>query len=107
MDFNAITPITCDIIRNAIPAIRMSLNPIALASRPQPKRKPPKMTRFETGKMLDEYFQQKRLEAAKRMLLKARNTPFIVARQLGYPNFSLLFRKITGIAPNEYRHSQN
>lgn len=68
------------------------------------------LLKFETGKMLDEYFQLKRLEAAKRMLLKAGNTPFIVARQLGYPNvqyFSLLFRKITGIAPNEYRHSQN
>lgn len=68
------------------------------------------LLKFETGKTLDEYFQLKRLEAAKRMLLKARNTPAIVARQLGYPNvqyFSLLFKKITGIAPNEYRYSQN
>ncbi len=64
------------------------------------------LLKFETGKTLDEYFQLKRLEAAKRMLLKAGNTPAIVARQLGYPNvqyFSLLFKKITGIAPNEYR----
>ncbi len=68
------------------------------------------LLKFETGKTLDEYFQLKRLEAAKRMLLKARNTPAIVARQLGYPNvqyFSLLFKKITGIAPNEYRYSNN
>ncbi len=68
------------------------------------------LLKFETGKTLDEYFQLKRLEAAKRMLLKARNTPAIVARQLGYPNvqyFSLLFKKITGIAPNEYWYSNN
>lgn len=68
------------------------------------------LLKFETGKTLDEYFQMKRLEAAKRMLLKAGNTPAIVARQLGYPNvqyFSLLFKKITGIAPNEYRYSNN
>ena len=68
------------------------------------------LLKFETGKTLDEYSQLKRLEAAKRMLLKAGNTPAIVARQLGYPNvqyFSLLFKKITGIAPNEYRYSNN
>lgn len=64
------------------------------------------LLKFETGKTLDEYFQMKRLEAAKRMLLRAESTPTAVARQLGYPNvqyFSLLFKKITGIAPNEYR----
>lgn len=68
------------------------------------------LLKFETGKTLDEYFQLKRLEAAKRMLLKTENTPAIVARQLGYNSvqyFSLLFKKITGIAPNEYRCSLN
>ena len=68
------------------------------------------LLKFETGKTLDEYFQLKRLEAAKKMLLKAENTPAVVAQLLGYPNvqyFSLLFKKITGIAPNEYRCSQN
>ena len=68
------------------------------------------LLKFETGKTLDEYFQLKRLEAAKKMLLKAGNTPAVVAQMLGYPNvqyFSLLFKKITGIAPNEYRCSQN
>lgn len=68
------------------------------------------LLKFETGKTLDEYFQQKRFEAAKSMLLKAENTPAIVARQLGYNSvqyFSLLFKKITGIAPNEYRCSLN
>ena len=64
------------------------------------------LLKFETGKTLDEYFQLRRLETAKRMLLKAENTPAVVARRLGYASvqyFSLLFKKITGIAPNEYR----
>lgn len=68
------------------------------------------LLKFETGKTLDEYFQQKRLEAAKRMLLRAESTPTAVARQLGYSNvqyFSLLFKKVTGVSPNEYRYSQN
>lgn len=68
------------------------------------------LLKFETGKTLDEYFQMKRLDVAKRMLLKAENTPAVVARWLGYPNvqyFSLLFKKITGITPNEYRYSNN
>ena len=66
------------------------------------------LLKFETGKTLDEYFQLRRLETAKRMLLKAENTPAVVARRLGYTSvqyFSLLFKKITGIAPNEYRYS--
>lgn len=44
------------------------------------------------------------------MLLKSDVTPTVVARQLGYPNvqyFSLVFKKITGVAPNYYRYSQN
>lgn len=68
------------------------------------------LLKFETGKTLDKYFQTKRLEVAKKMLLKTGNTPAIIAQQLGYPNvqyFSLLFKKIIGIAPNEYRYSQN
>lgn len=68
------------------------------------------LLRFETGKTLDEYFQMKRLEAAKGMLLKAESTPTAVARQFGYPNvqyFSLLFKKITGMSPNEYRYLNN
>ena len=66
------------------------------------------LLKFETGKTLDEYFQLRRLETAKRMLLKAENTPAVVAQRLGYTSvqyFSLLFKKITGIAPNEYRYS--
>lgn len=68
------------------------------------------LLKFEIGKTLEEYFKLKQFEVAKRMLLKTENTPATVARQLGYPNvqyFSLLFKKLTGIAPNEFRHSQN
>ena len=68
------------------------------------------LLKFETGKTLDEYFQLRRLETAKRMLLKAENTPAVVARRLGYTSvqyFSLVFKKATGVAPNEYRYSQN
>lgn len=63
------------------------------------------LLKFETGKTLDEYFQLKRLEVAKRMLSKAENTPAVVARQLGYTDvqcFSLLFKRMTGVAPGEY-----
>lgn len=68
------------------------------------------LLKFEIGKTLEEYFKLKQFEIAKTMLLKSDNTPTVVARQLGYPNvqyFSLLFKKITGIAPNEYKHLQN
>lgn len=68
------------------------------------------LLKFETGKTLEQYFQLKRLEVAKRMLLKSDSTPTAVARQLGYPNvqyFSLIFKKITGIAPSDWRYSQN
>lgn len=68
------------------------------------------LLRFETGKSLYEYFQCKRLEAAKRMLHNPVNTPAIVAHRLGYGNvqyFSLIFKKITGVSPNEYRCLNN
>lgn len=68
------------------------------------------LLKIETGKTWEEYFQLKRLDAAKQMLLQAGNTAAAVARKLGYPNvqhFSLIFKKITGIAPNDYGLSQN
>ncbi len=68
------------------------------------------LLKFETGKTLNEYFQLKRLDVAKKMMLNAGSTPTYVARQLGYPNvqyFSRLFKAITGTAPNEYRLSRN
>lgn len=68
------------------------------------------LLRFETGKAFKDFFQTKRLDVAKRMLMQSDMTAANVARLLGYPNvqcFSLLFKRITGIAPNEYRYSQN
>ena len=68
------------------------------------------LLRFETGKTLAEYFQFKCLYTAKKMLSEGGNTPAAVARRLGYPSvqyFSLVFKKATGVAPNEYRYSQN
>lgn len=65
---------------------------------------------FETGKNLYEYFQIKRLEASKKMLLEQNKTVGKVAEELGYLNvqyFSRLFKKVTGIAPSEYKLSQN
>lgn len=68
------------------------------------------LLKFETGKTLPEYFQFKRLEIAKEMLLDATNTPHHVAKELGFANlqcFNRLFKKVTGIAPNEYRMAHN
>lgn len=68
------------------------------------------LLKFETGRNLYEYFQQKRLEVSKRMLSDRNNTVSMVARKLGYTNarrFSYLFKKITGIAPEEYKFLQN
>ena len=68
------------------------------------------LLKFETGKTLEEYFQLKRLDIARHMLLQDGHTPAAVARKLGYPNvqcFSVLFKKITGVAPSDYRLSQN
>lgn len=68
------------------------------------------LLKSETGKTLTEYFQFKRLDIAKQMLLKTDNTPAAIACSLGFPNvqyFSLIFKKITGIAPSEYKYSRN
>ncbi len=68
------------------------------------------LLKFETGRTFDECFQVKRLDAAKQLLLEPANTPVRVARTLGYPNvqyFSLLFKRITGLSPNEYRQTHN
>ena len=68
------------------------------------------LLRCETGKTLAEHFQLKCLYTARKMLSEGGNTPAAVARRLGYPSvqyFSLVFKKATGVAPNEYRYSQN
>lgn len=68
------------------------------------------LLRFETGKDIDGYFQLKRIEVAKKMLLSKGSNVSQIIELLGYPNvqyFSKLFQKLTGIAPSEYRINQN
>lgn len=68
------------------------------------------LLKFETGHTWSEHFQFKLLEEAKRMLLHPGNSTTQVARRLGFSNvqrFSLLFKRITGVAPQAYRFSQN
>ena len=51
-----------------------------------------------------------RLDAAKKMLLDRDNTLDIVTLKLGYTDsrsFTDLFKKITGMTPVEYKHTQN
>ena len=65
---------------------------------------------FETGQNVHEYFEFKRLEASKTMLLNPKNTVSVVAEKLGYPNvqyFSHIFKKITGTVPCDYKWAQN
>lgn len=64
------------------------------------------LLKFETGKTIDEYFQAKRIEAARQMLLSEDSTVSRVAQRLGFPNvhyFSKLFQKITGVLPEEHK----
>lgn len=68
------------------------------------------LLKFETGKNFNEYLQWKRFEFSKKLLLNDRYTASQVAALLGYPSvqcFAGLFKKITGIAPNEYRFSHH
>lgn len=64
------------------------------------------LLKFETGKSLEEYFQFKRMEIAKELLLDRENTTGWVALKLGYSSvqyFSNLFKKLVGVSPNDYR----
>lgn len=68
------------------------------------------LLKFETGKTFSEYFQLKRFEISKKMLLSQQDTVSQIAELLGYPSvqyFSALFRKITGVTPKQYRFIQN
>lgn len=63
------------------------------------------MLRFETGKTLAEYFQAKRIEASLHLLSERKYKAYQVAEALGFPSvesFSLLFKTLTGMTPDEY-----
>lgn len=68
------------------------------------------LLKFETGKSLEEYFEFRRLDTARRLLSEGMHTPAEVARLLGYPNvqcFSLIFKRVVGVPPGEFRYSRN
>ena len=68
------------------------------------------LLKFETGKTYDEYCMAKRLEQAKEMLLHTDLSPEDVASHLGFRDirqFSFIFRRLTGCAPEKYRISRN
>jgi len=60
----------------------------------------------ETGKTLNEYITEVRMEKAKKLLLDVRIKQYEVAMKVGIPDanyFSTLFKKYTGSTPTEYR----
>ena len=68
------------------------------------------LLKFETGKTVCEYFQQKRIDISRKMLSDKNYNVAQVTEILGFPSvqyFSCLFRRITGITPNEYRSANN
>lgn len=68
------------------------------------------LLKFETGLTWNEHLQFKVLDEAKRLLLHPKNSATHVAHLLGFANvqrFSLLFKRMTGMSPNDYRFSRN
>jgi len=64
----------------------------------------------QTGMSLREYINRLRVEEAKRLLLSTNNPISTIALDMGFGNisyFSTVFRKITGLSPNEYRDGSN
>lgn len=62
----------------------------------------------ETGRSAQEYIQARMLDIAKEQILGTRQTMSEIAYELGfqYPqHFGRLFKKLTGLTPNEYRTS--
>jgi len=60
----------------------------------------------ETGKSPQKHIQFKMIETAKKMLLQSKKNVSQIAYELGfeYPQyFSRMFKKNTGVTPNEYR----
>ena len=65
-----------------------------------------KMYKKKTGKNIKDYINEYRLEQAKELLNDSRVRVSDVAAEVGYSNFSYfstLFKKYTGLTPNEYR----
>ena len=60
----------------------------------------------ETGKTINQYITEYRLEIAKQMLHDPRYKITDISSRVGYPDgnyFGKLFKKMTGLSPSEYR----
>jgi len=65
-----------------------------------------RMFRKETGLSLTEYIAQAKIERAKRLLTETNDKISRIAEDVGYTHFSYfakLFKKMTGLTPQEYR----
>lgn len=65
-----------------------------------------RLFRKETGSSLSDYIAQLRIERAKRYLIETNDKVSNIAEDVGYAHFSYfakLFKKMTGLSPQEYR----
>jgi len=63
-----------------------------------------------TGRNVSEYIQAARLAASKRMLSDSQWKVKDIAERLGFASasyFSIFFKKITGMSPQDYREYEN
>lgn len=68
------------------------------------------LVKRETGISAQEYIQQHIVERAKSLLIDRQMTVSQVAYSLGYKyphHLSRMFKRVTGISPNEYKHTNN
>ncbi|MCP4129682.1 MAG: helix-turn-helix domain-containing protein [bacterium] len=86
---------TSDITRDTI-AKEVSINPDYLG----------KMFKKQTGKRINDYINECRVEQAKKMLLEDENSVINIAYAVGFeslPTFYRVFQKITGASPSNYK----
>jgi two-component system response regulator YesN len=65
-----------------------------------------RLFRKETGQALIEYITQERIQTAIGYLVRTNMPVSIIASKVGHSNFShfsKIFKKVTGMTPNEYR----